>query len=161
MKTIVLTIAMMCAVYMPSFAQQLGLTFDEAEKQGISISYLDSIYPSAVHSDTSLAVFKTEAEQQKLYEAYVKLLQAFGNFLSENNFKWDKPTRCFNRIYFNNNGSINYFLFNFLGKDDVKPTAEKQKEFKRLLNLFIKDYSIQITATTKFAQCSPSTYMPK
>lgn len=161
MKTIVLTIAMMCAVYMPSFAQQLGLTFDEAEKQGISISYLDSIYPSAVHSDTSLAVFKTESEQQKMYEAYVKMLQDFGNFLSENNFKWDKPTRCFNRIYFNNNGSINYFLFNFLGKDDVKPTAEKQKEFKRLLNLFIKNYSIQITANTKFAQCSPTTYMPK
>ncbi len=151
----------MCAVHVPSFAQQLGLTFDEAEKQGIRISYLDSIYPSAVHNDTSLAVFKTESEQQKMYEAYVKLLQDFGNFLSENNFKWEKPTRCFNRIYFNNNGSINYFLFNFLGKEDVQPTPDKQKEFKRLLNLFIKDYSIQITATTKFAQCSPTTYMPK
>lgn len=161
MKTIVLTLFIICAAYVPSFAQQLGLTFDEAEKQGIRISYLDSIYPSAVHNDTSLAVFKTESEQQKMYEAYVKLRQEFGNFLSENNFKWEKPTRCFNRIYFNNNGSINYFLFNFLGKEEAKPTPEKQKEFKRLLNLFIKNYSIQITANTKFAQCSPTTYMPK
>lgn len=51
--------------------------------------------------------------------------------------------------------------FNFLGKEEAKPTLEKRKEFKRLLNLFIKNYSIQITANTKFAQCSPTTYIPK
>ncbi|MFN3757527.1 MAG: hypothetical protein ACK4RM_11280, partial [Flavobacterium sp.] len=79
--------------------QQRGLTFQNAEKQGISIKHLDSVYISAVHTDTSLAVFKTETEQEAMQQAYIKLLQDFGKFLLENNFKWEKPTRCFNRIY--------------------------------------------------------------
>ncbi|HLG34503.1 MAG TPA: hypothetical protein VI757_06440 [Bacteroidia bacterium] len=81
--------------------QHLGLTFQDAEKQGTTITHLDSIYKSAVDGDTSHAVFKTEAEQQALGEAWIKLLQDFGKFLTAHNFIWDKPTRCFNRIYFN------------------------------------------------------------
>ncbi len=144
----------------PSFSQHLGLTFQDAEKQGISIKHLDSIYTSAVHTDTSMAVFKTESEQQAMHQAYTILLQDFGLFLSNNNFHWEKPTRCFNRIYFNTDGTIDYFLFNFLGKPEDKPVKEKEKEFQRLLNVFIADYVFSITAPTKFAQCSPTTYMP-
>lgn len=144
--------------------QHLALTFQDAAKQGINMQNLDVIYKSAVHVDTSQAVFKTDQEQQAMYEAYTRLLQDFGKFLTTNNFKWDKPTRCFNRIYFNSDGTIDYFLYNFLTKD-VKPedqlSLDKQTEFNRLLNLFIKDYKISLTATTKFAQCSPSTYMPQ
>ncbi|KXK39069.1 MAG: hypothetical protein UZ09_BCD002001108 [Bacteroidetes bacterium OLB9] len=141
--------------------QHLGLTFQEAEKQGISIKHLDSLYQSAVHTDTSMAVFKTDKEQETMHQEYIKLLQDFGKFLSTNNFVWDKPTRCFNRIYFNTDGTIDYFLFNFLGKTEDKPDEEKQKEFQRLLNLFIKDYKFSLTSKAKFAQCSPTTYMPK
>jgi len=144
-----------------SFGQHLGLTFQDAEKQGISIKHLDNIYTSAVHSDTSLAIFKTETEQDVLLQAYIKLLQDFGQFLSNNNFKWEKPTRCFNRIYFSSNGTIDYFLFNFLGKIEDKPTENIEKEFQRILNVFISDYKFPLTAKTKFAQCSPTTYMPK
>ncbi|MBI3501608.1 MAG: hypothetical protein HY063_07425 [Bacteroidetes bacterium] len=97
-----------------------------------------------------------------MQKEYIQLLQGFGKFLSTNNFTWDKPTRCFNRIYFNSDGTIDYFLFNFLGKTaEDKPSEEKQKEFQRLLNLFIKDYKFPLTAKIKFAQCSPTTYMPK
>jgi len=114
-----------------------------------------------VHSDTSLAIFKTETEQDVLLQAYIKLLQDFGQFLSNNNFKWEKPTRCFNRIYFSSNGTTDYFLFNFLGKIEDKPTENIEKEFQRILNVFISDYKFPLTAKTKFAQCSPTTYMPK
>jgi len=138
----------------------IGLTFEDAEKQGI-LHDLDSLYKSAMHTDTSKAVFKTEEEVNAMLGAYTKLLQDLGHFLSDNNFKWNKPTRCFNRIYFNTDGSVDYFLFNFLGKTNDKPSAKKQKEFQRLLTLFIKDYKFALTADTKFAQCSPVTYMPK
>jgi hypothetical protein len=143
------------------FGQHQGLTFQDAEKQGISIKHLDSIYKSAVHSDASLAVFKTEPEQEALQQAYVKLLQDLGKFLSDNKFKWEKPTRCFNRIYFSATGTIDYFLFNFLGKSEDKPNELIEKEFQRLLNLFISDYKFPLTAKIKFAQCSPTTYVPK
>ena len=83
-----------------SFGQHTGLTFQDAEKKEITIQHLDSIYKSAVHVDTSLAVFKTEKEQEAMGMSYMKLLQDFGKFLSDHNYKWKKPTMCFNRIYF-------------------------------------------------------------
>lgn len=148
-------------VYLSIFSQNLGFSFQEAEKHGISIKNLDDIYQNAVHTDTSLAVFRTADEQIIMQQEYIKLLQDFGKFLSENNFTWDKPTRCFNKIYFDSDGTIDYFLFNFLGEENEKPSKEKQKEFERLLNLFIKDYKFALTAKTKFSQCSPTTYRPK
>lgn len=154
-------ITVLLIISFQTFGQHLGLTFQNAEKQGISIKHLDSVYTSAVHTNTSLAVFKTESEQEAMQQAYIKLLQDFGKFLSENNFKWEKPTRCFNRIYFNADGTIDYFLFNFLGRPEDKPSENIEKEFQRLLNVFISDYKFPLTAKTKFAQCSPTTYMPK
>lgn len=141
-------------------AQHLGMSFSDAQKQGVRVSHLDSMYQSALHADTSLAVFKTDSAQEAMTNAYVKLLQDFGKFLAQNNFAWEKPTRCFNRIYFNSDGTIDYFLYDFKGNPEELPSAEKQKEFNRLLNLFIKDYRIAVTAKVKFAQCSPTTYMP-
>ena len=163
MKNLFLSTILFVACFQ-TFGQHLALTFQDAAKQGINMQNLDGIYKSAVHIDTSQAVFKTDQEQQAMYEAYTKLLQDFGKFLTTNNFKWDKPTKCFNKIYFDSDGTIDYFLYNFLTKD-VKPedqlSQDKQAEFNRLLNLFIKDYKISLTAKTKFAQCSPSTYMPQ
>lgn len=156
-----LILIVLLATYLQTFGQQLGLTFQDAEKQGVSIKHLDSMYKSAVHTDTSLAVFKTKKEQEALQQAYIKLLKDFGEFLTENKFLWEKPTRCFNRIYFNSDGTIDYFLFNFLGKTEEKPSENIEMEFKRLLNVFIADYKFSLTARTKFAQCSPTTYMPK
>lgn len=161
MQKITSIIMLMMAISLPAIAQHLGITFQKAEKQGIAYKYLDSIYKSAVHTDTSLAVFKTEKEQEALQQAYIKLLNDFGVFLTTNEFFWDKPTYCFNRIYFNKDGSIDYFLFNFLGKGGDLPSTEKQKEFQRLLNLFIQNYKFSLTSDTKFAQCSPTVYKPK
>ena len=99
-----------------------------------------------------------------MYQAYLKLLQDFGKFLALNQFKWPGAVKCFNRIYFNANGSIDYFLYDFTTKN-VEPKdrlfPEKQAEFNRLLNLFIRDYKIALTAKTGFAQCSPVTYKPQ
>jgi hypothetical protein len=160
MTKVTFIVAVLLINCLQSFGQSVGLTFQQAEKQGISINQLDSIYANAVHSDTSLAVFKTEKEQEDSHQAYIKLLQDFGKFLSEHNFKWEKPTRCFNRIYFDSDGTIDYFLFNFLGKTEDKPDVNTEMEFQRLLTIFISKYKFSLTANTKFAQCSPTTYMP-
>ncbi|MCH2233673.1 MAG: hypothetical protein MK078_05410 [Crocinitomicaceae bacterium] len=136
------------------------MTFQEAEDHGLTLPHLDSVYKSAVHVDTSLAVFKTAQEQDSLQSAYIQLLQEFGNFLAENEFVWEKRTPCYNRIYFSADGGIDYFLFNFLGKPEYQPSPAQQAEFKRLLNEFIQDYQFGVTASIKFAQFSPTTYMP-
>lgn len=162
MKSISINLLIIISLASQSFGQCLALTFQEAEYQGISIQHLDSTYKSAVHSDTSLAVFKTKQEEVMLQQAYIHFLQDLGKFLSANDFKWDKTTRCFNRVYFDIDGRIDYFLFNFLGKTaEEKPSAEKQREFQRLMNLFMKDYKFALSAKVKFAQCSPVTYKPQ
>jgi hypothetical protein len=142
-------------------AQQKAISFDDAVKFGMNIEEFDKNYKSALHEEASKAVFKTPEEQAKLQQAYVKLLQDFGSFLSQNKFQWKKKTRCFQRIYFSPDGTIDYFIYNFnlknLNPADI-PSKEKQTEFRRLLSLFIKDYVFAVTANEPFAQCSPTTY---
>ena len=137
------------------YGQNKALTFQKAEEQGLSYIHLDSVYKSAVHSDTTLAVFKTPEEQENLQKAYVHFIKELATFLNENNFKWGNQTRCFNRIYFNSDGTVDHFLYNFQ-KDAL--TAQKEKEFDRLLNIFIRDHKFPLTANEKFAQCSPIKY---
>jgi hypothetical protein len=162
-KKFYLPLILLIAVQL-SYGQHIALTFQDAEKQGISMKHLESIYKNALHVDSSQAVFKTEKQQTEMQSAYTKLLQDYGKFLLDHNFNWEKQTRGFNRIYFNKDGTIDYFLYYF-PTNNLKPedqlSAEKQAEFNRLLNLFIKDYKISMSATVNFAQCSPTVYMPK
>lgn len=160
MKRITLLLSLMTVMSFSITAQE-GMTVQEASAKGLSIKTLDSLYKSAVHVDTSQAVFRSQSEQDALQRSYIQLLQDFGNFLSDNDFHWEKRTPCYNRIYFSEDGTIDYFLFNFLGKEESKPSESVQKEFKRLLNIFIEDYQFPMTASIKFAQCSPTQYMPK
>ena len=136
---------------------QVGASFNEAKKLGISVKMLDKKHTSAINyvSETKVeGPFATR--QEEFQEAYISMLQNLGTFLSKNNFKWEKPTKGFNRIYFNPDGSIAYFLYNF------KPgevTSEKENQFNTLLNQFIKTYKFPMSCEMKFAQCSPVTYM--
>ena len=134
---------------------QKAMTFSEANEQNIKISSLDSQYQSGIHADTSLAVFKTNTDEY--IAGYQDLLQDLGQYLKENNFLWDKPTNGFNRIYFDKNGKIDYFLYNFRPN---QLTTEQEKRFAELLGKFILNYEFPLTANTKFSQCSPVTYMP-
>jgi len=142
-------------------SQSKVFSVEEAQKIGINIEKLDLEYKSAVHVDSTKAVFRTEAQQQKLQESYIKLLQDFGAFLNKNSFKWETKTKCFQRIYFAPNGKIDYFIYNFKLKNVLPEnliSEEKQKEFERLLKLFVKDYTFFTSANEKFAQCSPTSY---
>lgn len=143
------------------YGQRLALSFEGADTVGISIDHLDSVYQSAVNIDTSLAVFKTEQEQDSLATQFTQLLNDLGAFLYKNKFYCSDTVRCFNRIYFSPDGTIDYFLFSFLDKAKrKKPTPEKEEHFKALLNLFIQDYHITLKAKTRFVQCGSSITLP-
>jgi hypothetical protein len=137
-----------------SLFSQKAMTFQQAEKSGIRVTNLDSLYPSGLHVDSTKSVF--HHHQDEFIAAYQGMLQDLGKYLKANGFNWGKPTPGFNRIYFNKKGTIDYFLYNFR-KGDV--AEEKEKQFDVLLNKFIKTYQFPMKAKTGFAQCSPVRYM--
>ncbi|NEM98577.1 hypothetical protein [Pontibacter burrus] len=155
MKKLLLTITFAALTIVSVLGQSRALTFQEAEKQGIPFQKLDSLYKSAIHSDATLAVFKTPDQQTELQHAYVKLLQDLGTYLRDNNFKWETQVRGANRIYMQPDGRIDYFLFHF---PEGQLTPEKEQQFTQLLNRFIRNYRFAITAPEKFAQCSAVRY---
>ena len=150
----ILSLLMLFSLTTLSFGQK-AMPFSKAMEQGISIQELDDTYTSGIHADTSLGVFNKN--QDEFISAYQKLLQELGKYLNDNKFSWDKATKGFNRIYFQKNGKIDYFIYHF------KPgqlTIEQEKRFGELLESFIKNYTFPLTADKNFAQCSPVTYMP-
>ena len=141
-------------LFSTTFAQK-AMTFEQAKEQGIRITYLDSTYKSGIHADTALAVFKKNPEAYT--KTYERMLQEFGEYLKANNYEWLKPTKGFNRIYFNRTGKIDYFLYSF------KPnqiSVENEIKFGELLGQFIMTYQFPLRASVDFAQCSPVTYTP-
>lgn len=119
---------------------------------------VDSLYKSAVNiADSTKGVFKSAKEQDDLIKAYTNFLQELGNYLSDHNYKWERPTKCKNRIYFNKDGAVDYYLFDF--KTEI--SNEKLSQFKELFIAFAATHKISITASVGFAQCSPVTFMDK
>ena len=149
----VLLFTFLFALHFYAAQAQKAMTFGEAEAAGTSIRTLDSLYQSALHSDSAKAVF---GRQQEVFtKSYQQLLKDLNGYLHEHNYRWEQETRCFNRIYFNKDGRIDYFLYHFK-KDAISP--EKAGQFDALLNAFIQRYRFPLSAPVKFAQCSPTVY---
>jgi hypothetical protein len=135
------------------YSQKMADSFQHAIDKGVSIERLDSLYQSSVHVDSTKAAFR--GQEEVFVESYTALIKSLQYHLKINGFFWGKPTRCFNRVYFNKSGEIDYFLFNFKpGEID----AEKEKKFRKLLYEFINTYRFPLTNTVNFAQCSPVAY---
>ncbi|WDF56085.1 hypothetical protein [Mucilaginibacter sp. KACC 22063] len=133
-------------------AQHIADTFQQAEAKGYSMQSLDKKYPGAIGAGE--VVFKGD-DEKRLIAAYSNMMQDLSTYLNKNDFYWDKPVRIFNRVYFEPDGSISYYLVNLapVGLQEVK-----QQRFLSLLNSFIQNYKINITAKSRFAQCSPVIY---
>ena len=152
MKTIVLCFLLHLSAIVS--AKHIAATFQEAEKRGLTVKKLDQKYHNALDNDPDNAVF-TGKKKDSFYKAYVKMLTDLNVFLKKNNFTWGKPTRIVHRIYFENNGSISYYLVNL---KPVGMSEEKEKRFLTILNQFIQHYRINITGASNFAQCGPAIY---
>jgi hypothetical protein len=130
------------------------MNFQSANESDIPVADLDSLYPNALNADTSIyAVFR--GQEQEFIRAYQEFLTKLSYFLKANDFEWGAPTRCFNKIYFNGKGEVDYFLFNF------KPgtmSAAKQSEFAKLLEEFKKTHQFTLVPDEPFSQCSPVVY---
>ncbi len=146
------------------FSQGLALSIEQAKIKNLSIEQLDLEYKSALHTDSIVAVFKGGDEQVQFQKAYEQLLKDLNLFLASKNFIWSRKTKCFQRIYFSPEGRIDYFIYNFNLKSvatEEQLSPELAAKFNFLLSQFIQNYVFNISAKVKFAQCSPTAYMPQ
>ena len=111
---------------------------------------LDSSYRSALHVDSTKAVFGDR--KQEFWDAWQDFLGRLGAHLKSNGFRWAQDTQLTTRIYFNPDGTVNTFLYSF-PRDHTD--LEQQKRFGELLNTFVGGNGIQVVATEGFAQCGP------
>ncbi|MFO8055610.1 MAG: hypothetical protein R6U19_10670 [Bacteroidales bacterium] len=146
MKRIVVCLGIICCF---SAYGQEAVSFQEAREQGL-MKELDSLYEDG----TQLEVFEN---QNEYFSAWQELLQEFGNFLEENDFNWHEPTAVFQRVYFNEEGQIDYFLYMFRSGN---LSDKKKQRFHNLLGEFIRGYRFSLNAGQKFAQCGSVQYQP-
>ena len=127
------------------------MTFQQAEKMDLS-QKLDSLYSGGIESDSTKSIFK---DKNAYIEAYRQFIFELSDFLSKNNFKWGKQVRCFNKIYFSDKGTVDYFLYNF---KEGQITSKQEKQFGGLLKKFVKTARFKLATSKQFAQCSPVKY---
>lgn len=136
-----------------SMNAQQCLTFKEGKKQGLEPEKLDIEYVNAVHADT--AVFAIYSGQDdEFFAAYQAMFKTLGKYLKENGMEWDKPARAVHKIYFNDEGKIDYWLYNFKGK----VSDENQTRFTEIMNEFLKEYKFPIKPKAKFSQCGSASF---
>ncbi len=135
---------------------QTTLTMKEARAKGL-IKELDKTHATAMNNDKTQAAFP-EKKKEEFLTAYKLLFYDLANYLDKNGFKFGKETACYNRIYFNSNGSINYYFYS------IKPgeiEAANEVEFKKLLGEFVKTYRLKANASTNFYQTGPVKFTDK
>jgi hypothetical protein len=133
-------------------------TFQEFSSGGGSMAELDARFPPAMAVNPDDAVFG--GREDEFFNAWTTLLSDFAAQLSGAGYQWGKKTGCFCRVYFNSDGTIHTFLYNFKN-GSVDP--EKEKFFHRELTSFIQDYALKVDqpAPSAFSQCGPVTFSDK
>lgn len=146
-------LAMFALLMVYTASSQQAMNFERAQELGISFNELDERYTPGMSNNPQVGAFNDRSDDYLI--AYQSFLQELMLYLSENDLVWDKPVRCFNRIYFNDNGQVDHFFYNF--KEGEISTHDEQK-FKKLLKEFIKEARFGLDPGQAFSQCSPVVY---
>ena len=146
---------MLFALALAAANAQRAMTFQAAEEAGVEMKDFNTNYPSPLDSDSaSLAIFGVDQDQNIKY--YQEYLGEFSQYLAEKGFKWERPRWCFNKIYFNEEGKVDYFLYNFRPGEI---TDEMAIDFQKHLKEFVKESEFPAKPNSAFSQCSPVSYV--
>jgi hypothetical protein len=100
-----------------------------------SVAELDANFRSAVHSDSALTVFKSDTDRELLITAYQAFVNKMSKYLTDHGFKWEQPTRIFNRFYMRPDGTIEYYIYKVLGKDAAVTEAKYPPDQPRIVSV--------------------------
>lgn len=125
------------------------LAFNEFSKLNLDDKCVNLLDPS----NTS------EAERKSVFNSWSNLHKNVTRFLKEEKFDWEVPDSTisiYNRIYFDKNGNINYYVFNI---NNPSVTEEKKAEFENVLLKFSKNVQLELQRDQEFSQCGKTKYL--
>ena len=101
----------------------------------------------------------SETEREGIIRSWSNFHKQVNRFLEAENFDWgvsDSTISIYNRIYFDKNGTINYYVFNIL---NPSVSEEKKLEFEDILFKFSKDVQLELQRDQQFSQCGKTKYL--
>ncbi len=115
---------------------------------------LDSLYPNLLNPSKS-----SEKEFKAVVKSWGEFHQKVSSFMKDEDFNWsvkDSTISIVNKIYFNKNGTIDYFFFRIL---NPSIPDSKKIEFESVLQKFSKSIRMNLARDSKYAQCGKTKYI--
>ena len=101
----------------------------------------------------------SEAERESVINSWSNFHKKVSKFLLEEKFDWEVPDSTisiYNRIYFDKNGNINYYVFNI---NNPSISEGKKAEFETVLAKFSKSVQLELQRDQAFSQCGKTKYL--
>ena len=110
----------------------------------INAAEVEKRYPSGLES------FGDTIPQAYLDE-WTRFLIDMGKALTKAGLEREKDYRLWLRGHYSADGRVEYFFYNFLGKD--LPSAEWEAQFQEVIKEYIKTFRFNYPINRKFSQC--------
>ena len=130
-----------------TFAQPKIYSNEYAEK----MREIEAKYKDAIGVDSTSAIFYKDKDTEKFYNIWVLFLSDMSKYFRANNLVLNE--KLFFRVFFSNDGKIEYLFYNPLKKDSALLEKKNKKRFEKLLKAFAKSYKIDIELNERFKQC--------
>ena len=110
----------------------------------INAAEVEKLYPSGLESfgDTI---------PQAYIDEWTRFLIDMGKALTKAGLEREKDYRLWLRGHYSADGRVEYFFYNFLGKD--LPSAEWEAQFQEVIKEYIKTFRFNYPINRKFSQC--------
>jgi len=125
------------------------MAYNEIKKMNLDSTYTNLLDPRNV----------SESEYKIVAESWSEFHKKVSKFIKEENFKWEVPDSTitiFNRIYFDKNGTIDYYTFKI---KNPSVSAEKRAEYEKVLQKFSKEVKLDLKRSEQYALCGKTKYL--
>ena len=125
-----------------------GEKYSEIEKLQLDEKYNNLLNPQ----------FSTEEEYKEVRKSWFSFHTQIAEIVKENNFKWevqDSAIMVLNKIYFNKNGEVDYYVFRVLNESVPN---EKKELYEKILTDNVSKIEINLKRNKQFSQCGKVKY---
>ncbi|MGK7389949.1 MAG: hypothetical protein ACNS60_06345 [Candidatus Cyclobacteriaceae bacterium M2_1C_046] len=163
MKVYLLSLLLVVVNYSDLFAQDIAMSnseqkvinvSDKKELEHFNKLNLDEVYPNLLDPRNV-----SDEEAKAVYKSWGEFHQKVMAFMKEQDFDWDvqdSTIALVNKIYFNKNGTVDYYAFNVL---NPSVSDAKKEEFKKVITAFSANVKLELDRDSKFAQCGKTRYI--